>query len=235
MASVCRNCGNGGVIAFCPVCGQEQTDTLPTVRSWLKAAGEELFTVSGSLPRSLRLLLIPGFLTSEWVEGRRGRYTRPFRLFLLSLAALLLASIAFFEGGDPIPYAEWFLRGIFVAWVPVLALMMRLAFGRQNDGPSLTPELVFSLHYHAFACFAAGIALAGADVATALGWASGAEIVVAAAGPAGIAYFFLAARRVYARGWGSTIVRGTLTFSMYGTSAAVGGSLVIRALRSAFV
>jgi hypothetical protein len=91
----CRNCGAPVSQAFCPQCGQETRLALPTAREFLKDAAGRYVSLDGRLWRTLAALLLhPGFLTREYLSGRRRRYVRPARLFLvLSIAMFALFRI----------------------------------------------------------------------------------------------------------------------------------------------
>ena len=91
----CRNCGAPAPGAFCPQCGQETWIALPTARQFLKDAAGRYVALDGRLWRTLSALLLhPGFLTREYLAGRRRRYVRPARLFLvLSIAMFALFRI----------------------------------------------------------------------------------------------------------------------------------------------
>jgi hypothetical protein len=84
----CRNCGAPIDGRYCASCGQETKLALPTAREFLREAAGRYVALDGRLWRSLFALFArPGFLTREYFEGRRRRYIRPSRLFLvLSLA-----------------------------------------------------------------------------------------------------------------------------------------------------
>jgi len=85
----CRNCGAEACAAYCPNCGQETTLALPTVRSMLRDAAGRYVALDGRMWRTLYALLFrPGFLTCEYFAGRRKRYIRPARLFLVLSIAL---------------------------------------------------------------------------------------------------------------------------------------------------
>lgn len=52
---------------------------------WAARVADEVFSLNAKLPRTLWLLVAqPGELTRAWMEGRRVRYTKPARLFLLT-------------------------------------------------------------------------------------------------------------------------------------------------------
>lgn len=87
----CADCGAETSGNFCSNCGQ------PThVHRTLLHLGEELLHgvmhFDGRFWRTLPLLLInPGKLTREWVEGRRTRYVSPLAMFLFTLFVMFFA------------------------------------------------------------------------------------------------------------------------------------------------
>jgi len=85
----CRNCDASAPGAYCPSCGQETRDRLPTLREFMREAAGRYVALDGKLWKTVGALLFrPGFLTREYFAGRRRRYIRPARLFLI--ASLLL-------------------------------------------------------------------------------------------------------------------------------------------------
>jgi hypothetical protein len=89
----CRNCGALASGAYCPECGQETQLRLPTLREFLREAAGRYVALDGRFWRTLIALSFrPGLLTREYFAGRRRRYVRPARLFLvlsIGLFALL--------------------------------------------------------------------------------------------------------------------------------------------------
>ena len=77
-ATACTNCHKPlpGQAEFCPACGQS---VKVITRPWHEVLGElvtELFDFDGRMFASLRLLVTrPGFLSYEYVNGRRSTYT----------------------------------------------------------------------------------------------------------------------------------------------------------------
>jgi hypothetical protein len=80
--------------AFCAECGQRDIPPYPTVRELVVDVAAEFSGWDGRLATSVRdLILRPGMLTREFLEGRRVRYISPLRLYLLaSLVYFLLAA-----------------------------------------------------------------------------------------------------------------------------------------------
>ncbi len=95
-ARACRNCGAPAPGEYCPTCGQETRLQLPTARVFMREATGRYFSLDGRMWRTLAALLFrPGFLTREYLQGRRRRYIRPARLFLV-LSLALFAAIRLF-------------------------------------------------------------------------------------------------------------------------------------------
>lgn len=81
----CANCGAKLEGRFCHSCGQEDRDLDVPFRElfvdWLGNA----FAFDARVPRTLRPLFArPGFLTREYLEGRRARYVPPLRLYVFT-------------------------------------------------------------------------------------------------------------------------------------------------------
>ncbi len=81
--------------SFCARCGQMEREARRPVLYFLKELFRVLFELDGRAYRTLFYLLTkPGFLTREYFDGRRQRYTPPLRLFLvISISLFLLISV----------------------------------------------------------------------------------------------------------------------------------------------
>ena len=93
-AAACPECGEALVGDFCHVCGEKRPEARDlSVRHFFGEAAQELTSVEHSkLYNTLRALLLrPGFLTNEWVAGRRRRYLKPLNLCLGIFALSLFA------------------------------------------------------------------------------------------------------------------------------------------------
>lgn len=77
---------------YCGDCGQETALKPPTVGEFLQQFGGSYLATEGALWRTLRLLLLhPGALTRQYLDGRRRHHVLPLRLYLtISLLALLV-------------------------------------------------------------------------------------------------------------------------------------------------
>jgi rRNA maturation protein Nop10 len=91
MTQSCRNCGADAPWNYCPNCGQETQIALPSAFTFLRDAAGRYVRFDGRMWRSLHALAFrPGFLTREYLAGRRRRYVRPARLFV-ALSIVLFA------------------------------------------------------------------------------------------------------------------------------------------------
>jgi hypothetical protein len=90
----CLNCGAALAGRFCHECGQEDEDRRVPFRKLVSEAFGEILSFDSRLLRSLRpLLLRPGFLTREYMAGRRVRYLPPFRFYLI-VSVVFFAALA---------------------------------------------------------------------------------------------------------------------------------------------
>ncbi|WP_169444492.1 DUF3667 domain-containing protein [Massilia niastensis] len=82
-ATCCKNCGAATCGNFCQQCGQATHLHVPSAREFLHEFIAHYVALEGKLWKSLALLLFkPGFLSREYIEGRRVRYIEPLRLYL---------------------------------------------------------------------------------------------------------------------------------------------------------
>ncbi|MEN4903942.1 DUF3667 domain-containing protein [Luteimonas sp. TWI662] len=136
----CRNCGAArGGAPYCGQCGQKAAHRLGLgdlrQETWQKW---RLFEWSVARTAG-RLLLRPGTVAREYVEGARSRHVHPLKLLLVSVALLLLVldTTGFLRAGDQTylgamammqHYANWtFTLGIFAVVASSL-----LVFGRRR-------------------------------------------------------------------------------------------------------
>lgn len=86
----CPNCGTPAPDNYCPNCGQPQRERITSAPTLLRDVASTYFTFDARLWRTLKPLLVaPGRLTKEYVQGHRRRYSRPSRVYVA-------ASIVFF-------------------------------------------------------------------------------------------------------------------------------------------
>lgn len=93
----CLNCGNKiDDSKFCPNCGQINTGKRLSIKQVSKDVFGDYFSIDSKLFRSiLSLFLKPGFLTMEYLQGRRNKYILPFRLYIF-VTLLFFTIVALF-------------------------------------------------------------------------------------------------------------------------------------------
>jgi hypothetical protein len=237
--ATCANCGATLHGHFCAACGQESKPLDPPVRQFVGELAQEFFDVDGRLLRSLRrLLMSPGFLTREHVEGRRIPWLSPLKLYVLaSVVMFSLQALAgtFSEirltkpedvsavtsklqemGYASVAELQRAIETARLTWTPrVMFVLVPLFAGlvalvERRARRRYPSHFVFALHVHAAAFFVRGLA-DGAAMAAPAGWRPGLERV---ANLYILVYAFLAFRSAYgasrARAAVDTAVAGTV-------------------------
>lgn len=103
MPSICTNCGVPVSGKYCSACGQSVEYHLHSLWDLLGEAAEVLTHADSRLWRTLVPLLIrPGFLTQQFLAGRRASYIPPFRLYLVvSVLFFLVVSLTQTPAAQP--------------------------------------------------------------------------------------------------------------------------------------
>lgn len=79
----CHNCGAAVSYHYCAVCGQETRLHVPSAGEFIHEFIGHYVALEGRLWRTIYFLLRkPGFLTAEYLAGRRKRYVEPLRVYL---------------------------------------------------------------------------------------------------------------------------------------------------------
>jgi len=95
----CLNCGTVLRGQYCEQCGQRATGRLISLWELLRDAFGDLLELDSRLWRTVIPLLIrPGKLTRDYLEGKRARYMPPFRMYLV--LSIIFFVVAFFDPRD---------------------------------------------------------------------------------------------------------------------------------------
>jgi hypothetical protein len=95
----CLNCGTRLRGQYCGNCGQRSRNRLISIWQLLQEAFGDLLELDSRLWRTVIPLLIrPGQLTRDYLEGRRARYMPPFRTYLV--LSVVFFVVAFFDPQD---------------------------------------------------------------------------------------------------------------------------------------
>lgn len=95
-AGHCANCGATLTDDFCAHCGQRREHQVHSLAEFLGEAAEVITHADSRVWRTfVPLLFRPGFLTQQYLAGRRASYLPPFRLYIvLSVVFFLVVSMA---------------------------------------------------------------------------------------------------------------------------------------------
>jgi hypothetical protein len=98
----CLNCGSdlSEKDVYCSQCGQKVQSPIIRFNDFLKDAFEDYFSIDSKIFKSLfPLLFKPGFLTIEYINGKRNSYVPPFRMFLI-ISVLYFLVLSFTNDKD---------------------------------------------------------------------------------------------------------------------------------------
>lgn len=194
-----------------------------------------LFQVDGKIRLTFRALLVPGLLTEDYFAGRRERYEKPFRLYLVLLSlSMLLAPSSNAAAWEPEARARGFevtggLRELF-HWFEIsfrfinvwmmLATVGALTVVYRRRGVRFAEHFVFALHAYAL-FYALSIALLPIQVFSETTFSIVSVI-------AELTVLILALRRVHRESWSGALWAGlkVATLAMFivvGTALVAGG------------
>jgi hypothetical protein len=218
----CANCGAVLLGPFCAMCGQAVKPLDPPVRHFAKEFTQELLDVDGRVPRTFRrLFLSPGFLTCEYLAGRRVPWLTPLRVYLIASVAMFGVLAATGDpGGVELKFtgdsrevadrirsfgfgSEAEIRGAIAAaryaWMPRVMFLLvpffawLVALVRRRVGRGFPAHFVFALEVHAAAFGVLGLTKALMYVSP----PSLARVLDALGDVYIIGYIFLALRTAY--------------------------------------
>lgn len=162
MSVSCRNCETPLDGDFCRNCGQKNIDLDRPITSLVGEFLKDSLDVDGRALRTLQLLFRqPGALTSEFLRGRRLRYTPPLRLYLVVSVTFFVVVSWFASRGvlldpgqdpdrDALSQAQFLsdeLPRLMFLLLPVFAMLLKLVFRDRL----YFEHLIFSLHLHSAA------------------------------------------------------------------------------------
>lgn len=236
----CLSCGGALEGAYCARCGQADVD--PAAPTWhvVRDAVSEAVDVDGRALRTARAITSPGYLTMEFLRGRRMPYVGPLKLFvvsgaLLSTTWLLTRDVdARFYGyavaSSPGAYIDSVVRGLLLSSVTIAFVGWLLSRGRRR----FLDEAVFALHVIA-ALSAWTVVVIWFGTAWKLAWgtvtgvpASVPSLIFLLFLPAAVAalvYVVVATRRAFQVAWWVAVLR---TLIVAAVAVAVVMAMIVR-------
>jgi hypothetical protein len=97
----CLNCGSTVTGKYCSECGQENIEPKESVWNLISHFFNDVTHFDGKFFSTLkRLLFCPGFLSKEYMNGRRARYLNPIRMYLFTSFIFFLVFFSTFHIND---------------------------------------------------------------------------------------------------------------------------------------
>jgi hypothetical protein len=94
----CLNCNAQVMGRYCHICGQENIEPKETVWHLITHFFEDITHFDGKFFSSLKLLVTrPGFLSREYMLGRRASYLNPIRMYVFTSAFFFLIFFSFLK------------------------------------------------------------------------------------------------------------------------------------------
>ena len=95
---VCLNCNTGLVGNFCHVCGQQDTELHDSFWHLCYHFFHDLTHIEAKWFNTMKYLIIrPGFLSKEYLKGRRVNYLHPIRMYIITSAFFFILFFTFFH------------------------------------------------------------------------------------------------------------------------------------------
>ena len=138
----CLNCGATVIGRYCHSCGQENIEPKETVWHFVSHFINDITHFDGKFFTTLKdLILKPGFLSKEYVKGKRVRYLNPVRMYLFTSFIFFLVFFSAVKFGDNVEAAFTYF-GKTSAQVDTMSAVTFANFTSQiNKGTSMTrPE-----------------------------------------------------------------------------------------------
>ena len=161
-SSTCSNCNEKLLGSFCYQCGQRHVLKKLSIHQILVEIKESALNLERGLVSTLKnLILDPRKVIFDYIEGKRGIFTSPFRLMILAMS--LLAVYAFFFDFNPYyeqsqsiygnnkltPEVNDFLtRFSFIMILPIIAVSTWIFCYKK--GINYAGHLVLNVYYSAF-------------------------------------------------------------------------------------
>jgi len=94
----CLNCGTEVVGRYCHKCGQENIEIKENFLSLIRHFIEDITHFDGKFFKTIKVLLLkPGFLTKEYLKGKRATYFHPIRMYVFTSFFFFLIYFSFYQ------------------------------------------------------------------------------------------------------------------------------------------
>jgi hypothetical protein len=127
----CLNCGTEVQGRYCHVCGQENIEPKESFWHLTTHLVYDITHFDGKFFSSVKYLLTkPGFLSKEYIRGKRMSYLNPIKMYVFISAFFFLFFFSIFKGGDAIKVND---SGINISYRKLKAAIERKIIKYQED------------------------------------------------------------------------------------------------------
>lgn len=215
---------------FCPNCGQKRIKKHETLRDLFKNFLGDYFAYDSKLSKSIRPLFFkPGYLSLEYMRGKRMRYIPPLRLYIfVSILFFLLlnwqsskTAISGVSAEDLIldNFFHNYLPKVFFLLLPLFAGLLGLLFRRKKLG--FVFQLIVAFHFHTFVFFSLSAYLLLSALIALSGHLYLNAILLSVIGLWIFYYLLISLKRIYKLSWKATTGRYLLLIFLYGITMLV--------------
>lgn len=100
---VCLNCNTDLYGRYCHQCGQQNIEPKETVWGLITHFFYDITHFDGSFFSTTKYLVTkPGFLSAEYIKGRRARYLNPIRMYVFTSAFFFIIFFSVYDTPDPV-------------------------------------------------------------------------------------------------------------------------------------
>lgn len=227
----CLNCHKETVedAKYCHHCGQQILGKKLRMNTFLHQFMNDYFTFDSKFFKSVIPLLIrPGHLTNEFLEGRRVSYITPLRLYIfISIVFFLLLG---FSGADDATedvdklIAVYFPR-LFFLLLPVFAGILNLLHITTHK--NYVVHFIFAAHFHSF-LFLSGILYIGiSEIFESVHLIIVNQIIAILVLTAYLLYLFIAMLKVYQQKIGYLILKFLALLVIYAVILSAGSLIAL--------
>ena len=131
---ICLNCNARVEGRYCHICGQENVETRESAWHLVTHFFQDITHYDGKFFSTLRLLISrPGFLSAEYIRGRRAAYLNPVRMYVFTSAFFFLLFFTFIDSVEKEPAAglDWLVQGKSLTQINKMDSLSFAAFTRE--------------------------------------------------------------------------------------------------------
>jgi hypothetical protein len=109
---VCLNCNAALTESFCPRCGQKNLEPKESIWDLINHFFHNITHYDGKIFTTLKLLVVkPGFLSREYLRGRRAAYLHPIHLYVLTSTVFFILFFSIFQFKKPVNAGQQLTEG----------------------------------------------------------------------------------------------------------------------------